>query len=105
MGEIINGRNQEIWNYLFILKYYKWKNRRFINKKDNILLTIIASDHQNNNDNKNESTIKLGKLENKLREYYNISDNEFLLIFKIDIYDEKLSLPIIKYKIIIQKKI
>ena len=68
-------------------------------KKDNVLFTITTSDNQNNNENKNESTIKLGDCENKLRDHYKISDNGTLLIFKMDIYEEGLLIPIIEYEV------
>ena len=68
-------------------------------KISNILYTISTSYNQNNNDNKNESSIKLGECENKLRQTYNISDNSSLIIFKFDIYDENFKFPIIEYEV------
>ena len=41
----------------------------------------------------------MGECENKLREYYNISENETLLIFKIDFYEEGFLIPIVNYEI------
>ena len=56
------------------------------NKKYEILTT------NSNNEYKNFSSIKLGECENILKKYYNIDENESLLIFKVDIYEEVLLL-------------
>ena len=48
---------------------------------------------------KNESTIKLGECEDKLRATYNMSDNSNIIIFKIDIYEEDFIIPIIEYEV------
>jgi hypothetical protein len=60
---------------------------------------ITSSDNQNNKIYNNISTIKLGECENKLKRYYNLSQNENLLIFKVDIYEEGLLIPIVEYEI------
>ena len=53
--------------------------------------------------NKNETNIHLGECEKKLREYYHIPDNETLLIFKVEEFEEGLNMPIIQYKIFKEK--
>ena len=68
-----------------------------INDK-NILYQITTSDNQNN-ENKNISSIKLGECETILKYHYNISINETLLIFKMDYFEEGLLIPIITYEI------
>ena len=68
-------------------------------KNSNILYTITTSKNQNNNANKNESIIKLGECEKKLRTVYNMSDNSSIIIFKIDIYEENFLIPIIEYEV------
>jgi surface protein len=68
-------------------------------KNSNILYTITTSKNQNNNANKNESIIKLGECEKKLRTVYNMSDNSSVIIFKIDIYEENFLIPIIEYEV------
>ena len=60
---------------------------------------ITSSDNQNNKIYNNKSTIKLGECENKLKGYYNLSKNESLLIFKVDVYKEGLLIPIVEYEI------
>ena len=68
-------------------------------KNSNILYTITTSKNQNNNVNKNESTIQLGECEDKLRTVYNMSHNSSFIIFKIDIYEENFLIPIIEYEV------
>ena len=53
----------------------------------------------NNDENTNISIIKLGECENKLKKHYNISEEESLIIFKIDVYDEGLLIPKVEYEI------
>ena len=74
-------------------------------KKDLILkdndstYQITSTENQNINEYDDISTIIFGECENKLREYYNISKNEPLLIFKIDIHEEGILIPIIEYEV------
>jgi len=65
---------------------------------DNMRLQIINYDSQIIS-NKNETNIHLGECEKKLREYYHIPDNETLLIFKIEEFEEGLNMPLVQYKI------
>ena len=64
----------------------------------NMKLGIIDYESQTYS-NKNETNIHLGECEKKLREYYHIPDNETLLIFKVEEYEEGLNMPIVQYKI------
>ena len=63
----------------------------------NIKYQISTSWNQNNNNNENISTIKLGDCENILKEKYNISLNISLLIFKLDVDIEGYSAPSVEY--------
>ena len=65
---------------------------------DNMRLEIINYEAQIIS-NKNETNIHLGECEKKLREYYHIPDNETLLIFKIEEFEEGLNMPLVQYKI------
>ena len=60
---------------------------------------ITSSDSQNNKIYNNISTIKLGECEKKLKDYYNLTQEESLLIFKVDVYEEGLIIPIVEYEI------
>ena len=68
-------------------------------KKDNVLYQITTSDNQNNNTYTNISTIQLGECEKILKDKYNISKNETLIILKIDYNIEGLLIPIIVYEV------
>ena len=49
--------------------------------------------------NDNITNIYLGDCEKKLREYYHIPDDESLVIFKVEIFEEGIKMPIVNYKI------
>ena len=68
-------------------------------KEDHTVYVLTTSENEKNNKNDNVSTILLGECENKLREYYNMSDNDPLFIFKIEDYEEGLLIPIIEYEV------
>ena len=65
----------------------------------NIKYQISTSWNQNNNNNENISTIKLGNCENILKEKYNISSDIPLLILKMDIDMEGYLAPSVEYEI------
>ena len=78
-----------------IIKNKEDKNR----KEDNALYQITTSDNQNSFTYTNISSIKLGECEKILKDKYNISKNETLIIFKIDYFINGLLIPIIGYEI------
>ena len=51
------------------------------------------------NQNKNKSTIYLGECENKLKDFYNISKNESLLILLVEVIKKDMKKPRIEYEI------
>ena len=59
---------------------------------------LTSSDNQNNNNYSNISTLKLGDCEKELKRYYNISDNDPLLIFKMDLIESN-EPPTVEYEI------
>ena len=64
----------------------------------NIIYQIISSNNTSN-DKKNISIISLGECENILKSHYNISEEQSLIIFKIDVYEEGLLVPSINYEV------
>ena len=77
-----------------------FKEKNDIMKIDNdILYQITSNFNQNNKEYENISTIKLGECENILKEKYNLSLNESLIIFKTEQYIEDLYIPLIEYDI------
>ena len=76
------------------------ENKDLILKEYNILYQITSSFNQNNNnDYQNISSIYLGELEYILKEKYNISQNDSLIIFKVENNIEGLLIPLIEYEI------
>ena len=70
-----------------------------INEKD-IKYQITTTSNQNSDQtNNNISTIKLGECENVLKEKYNISKDDPLLIFKIDAKIEGFSSTVVEYEV------
>ena len=67
--------------------------------ENNIIYQITSTYNQNNKEYINISTINLGKCEERLRTTYNISNNSSLLIFKVDVKEEGLLIPIIEYEV------
>ena len=94
-------RNELINNSLdsLINAFIEKEKKDLIYTKDKIIFQLTSSFNQKNNVYHNISSIDLGKCENLLRLYYNISDNITLLILKIDFYEDGLSIPIIEYDI------
>ena len=87
------------------------KGEEFIIKKKGIIYIITTTENQKNilkeiNNTSNEtmnnynfSIINLDECETNLKNYYNISDNNFLYIFKIDIYREGFIIPKVEYEV------
>ena len=70
-----------------------------IMREENILYQITSTSNQINNKYNNISTINLGECENTIRDYYNMNDDEELIILKIEKYEKGLLIPIIEYEI------
>ena len=66
---------------------------------NNTIYQFTSTFNKKNIKNKNISFIDLGECESKLRIYYNISEIAPLFIFKKDIYEEGLLIPIIEYEV------
>ena len=60
---------------------------------------LTSSDNQNNYEYNNISSIILGDCENIIKQKYGINDDETLIIFKVDIINEGLKIPIVEYEI------
>ena len=78
----------------------------FQNKEDYIIkgtfftYQITSTYNQNYKEyNGDISILKLGECENKLKKYYNISEDHPLIIFKVDKYDIGLLIPIVEYEV------
>ena len=68
-------------------------------QENNKIYQLISSDIENHKRNDNISYINLGNCEDILRNQYKIDKDVKLLIFKIDIFEEGLLIPIIEYEV------
>ena len=113
--EIVNSiRNELLKGNLDILisKYIENEKKDFlVNDTDkNILHQFTSAYNQNNNNDihnnigNNYSIIKLGECENKLRTKYELEDNDIILIYKVEIYQQGRLIPIIQYETYNPKK-
>ena len=92
--ELINGNLN-----LLIIHFIEEQKEDLLANENDIIYQITSTYNQENNEYINISSINLGECENKLRIFYNISDNITLLIFKIDIMEKGLLIPIIEYEV------
>ena len=100
--DMINIIRSELLNHTMdeILKdVISGKKTDLITVQGNSIFILTTSDNQMNNKLKNESTIYLGECEYNLKQHYNISFNETLLIFKIDLFENGSEIPRIEYEI------
>ena len=65
---------------------------------ENVRLQIVNYEYQKNTDD-NTTNIILGECEKKIREYYQIPDDESLVIFKVEKFEEGIKIPIVEYKL------
>ena len=72
-------------------------NEVFLLEDDDVKYEITTTN--DNNVSKNVSFVKLGGCEDQLRQYYNISEDESLVIFKTDTYEDGYLTPKIEYEI------
>ena len=101
-GEDYNGNNyKNIFNERKYLldEFSKNNNTDIIIKEGKIILQASSTFNQIHNKNINISSINLGKCEDELKYIYNISNNDSLLIMKLDIFEEGLLIPIIEYEV------
>ena len=68
-------------------------------EKKEIKICITSTENQNFNKNKNLTSIILGDCEKKLKESYNISINNSLIIYKMDVKKENMRIPRIEYEV------
>ena len=89
--EIINGLNTSGID----------KGEDIIIQEKDIIITITNNENQKKefNAKTNNTSIDLGKCSIKLKNYYNISENESLYILKMDIKQEGYKIPKIQYEV------
>ena len=93
--EILNGDSMND----LINNLYNGDEKDLVIEDDNLIYRITSTEIQENSDNINVSTINLGECGKILKNKYNISQNQSLIIFKIDYFKEGSLIPIIGYEI------
>ena len=76
------------------------KNEDIIVNYLNANYLLTTSFNQENNKYNNLTSLHLGNCENLLKDKYNISKNETLLIFKLEYFIEGITIPILTYEVI-----
>ena len=94
-------RNELIKNILnsSALNLIEEKKIDLLIKYNNIIYQFTSTYNQKNNIYENNSIVHIDECENKLKGFYNISENESLIIFLNDIYEEGFLIPIIEYEV------
>ena len=86
-------------NMNLLLSNLTEKNWELIIEEKHIKFHITSTENQKNKIYENISSISLGECENELKNFYNIDENDFLLIFKIEYYIPEFLVPIIEYEV------
>ena len=68
-------------------------------RTETLLIQLSSLDDQKNSDNSNISSIDIGECENILKTTYNLSEEENLIIYKVDIKTEDLSNTYVIYEL------
>ena len=98
---MIQKINEELLNGIMniLLLNVLEKKQDIIVQEDFAIFTLTTIENQNNNEYKNYSNIKIGECERKLKNFYNIGQEEPLFMFKFDFCVEGFYIPIIEYEI------
>ena len=97
-GKININQYEDIKKSLFIANKNSM-NKNTIIKTETLVIQLSSLDEQKNSDNSNISSIDLGDCEDKIRIAYNISSDDNLIIYKVDIKSEDLSNTYVIYEI------
>ena len=74
-------------------------NNKIIISKDDMNISFTSTYIQKINENSNLTTINLAKCENELKNFYNISEQNYLYLLKIDIEQKGRNYPQIEYQV------
>ena len=95
-SDIINDQITDIYNKL--LGQIK-SNRSLTISTEKVIFQISTLQEQKSNDNPNISSIDLGKCEEKIKNSRNLTEEDHLIVYKIDIKNEDLSTTYVQYEI------
>ena len=95
--ELVAKLNEFIENKINL--NYIDENKELMIQKDEMIIAFTSTNIQKINENSNSTTINLGKIENHLKNIYNISEEVNLYILKIDIKQKDKNYPLIEYEV------
>ena len=95
--ELLENLNTLIENSINI--NYIDDNNELIIKKDEITITLTSTYIQKMKENSNSTTINFGKCEYDLKHIYNISEDSYLYILKLDKEQKGKNYPLIEYEL------
>ena len=98
INNIISGMQQGLLDHL-LKNLLNGDKKDLIKIVNNSLYQITTTYNQNYQENKTNSSIIFGECENILKKKYNLSQNESLIIFKMEHNIEGLLIPLITYQI------
>ena len=92
-NDIIKGKLDSLFS-----KIKNYNKEDIVIFEEDITYQITSSYNQNNKKYENISKMIFTKCEKKLKSIYDIQPNETIIIFKIDVYEEGLLMPIVEYE-------
>jgi len=81
-----------------IFEYFEKNKIDILITNNSNIIHITSTFNQKNNIYNNISNINLGECEERLRQNYSLSENDTIIIYKVDTYEEGYLIPIINYK-------
>ena len=97
-SEIINDQITDIYNKL---KVQIKSNQSLTISTEKEIFQISTLEEQISNSNPNISSIDLWKCEEKIKNSRNLTEEDHLIVYKIDIKNEDLSTTYVQYEILI----
>ena len=99
-GKMSNSQVGEIYNTIknnILTKDYNGENK--VIQTENVIFQVSTLEDQKNSNNPNVSSIDLGECENILKNKYNISNEDSLIVVKTDIKSSDLSSTYVQYEV------
>ena len=84
---------------LTLFEYFEKNEIDIYIKNNSNVIHITSTLNQEHNAYNNISIINLGECEERLRQNYSISENETIIIYKVDTYEDGYLIPIINYEV------
>ena len=99
-GKLNNTQISDIYDIMrqkFIKENYDGQPK--VIATENVIYQVSTFEHQKNSNEPNISSIDLGTCESKLKGHYNISDNDSLIMLKMDYYNEEYAQTYVYYEV------